>query len=188
MLASLAARGLGDRRLRLTLQGNRPLHETLWARIDTAAQIGQRFYVPSSYPAEWSFSTAPAIIYRPSSRFSLTVRGQWMQQKGYAYKGVPVLRGELLGDYDAYLGNKDSTCEYSSGMAQLEAVGRLNRHVSLHAAASYMHTSLDYVCRRGAGDCQDPEAHRRALLVLVRDAADDPLLVRQWSDALRRAG
>ena len=74
VLASLAAHGLGGRRLRFTLQGNRPLHETLSARLDTAGQLGQRFFVPSSYPAEWFFSTAPAISLsvRPSIMSSTT--------------------------------------------------------------------------------------------------------------------
>ena len=67
-----------------------------------------------------------------------------MQRKGYAYRGVPVIYGDLVGPYDSFLGNEDSTFDYRAGMAQLDADFLFSKNWSAELAASYMHTTQGY--------------------------------------------
>jgi iron complex outermembrane receptor protein len=143
--AGLIGRGFGNDRLRLTLNANQPIvAEKVLMRLDVAGQLGRQFYVPGSYPLEHTYAIAPAIRWHAAKLLSLTLRGSWQHNKGYAYKGVPVLRGKLLGDYDGYLGNKDSTFNFSAGVVQLQADSIISKYLSAHAGVSYMNQKHDY--------------------------------------------
>ena len=178
---ALSGRTLGNDELRLAINANQPLvDDTLAVRIDAAGEIGSPFYLPAGYSPETRYFIAPAVTWTPHDRVTIDARGAWLESRGYPYRGVPVIYGELLGPYDAFLGDEDSTHVYRGALAQLEVDVELADAWSAQVAASYTRTDMQYDIwhwgtARGFG-IPDMYEQRQGLPALRRSDATEELI------------
>lgn len=142
--ASLAGRAFGDTEGVLQANINQALIEDeLYLKLDLYGQTGRRFYVPDDFSPEWAYAGFGSLEWTPNRDLRIVLRGSWNQSKSYAYKGVPVIYGELVGDYDGFLGDEDSTVDFQGYMTQLEITYDINEYLTAELAGSYIGQNLD---------------------------------------------
>lgn len=142
--AALSARALGDESYDLHVGVDQPIiKRKLLLRMDVMGQMGRKFYVPSDYSPEWSYSTGGAIQYKPIKRLKINLRGLWNQSERYAYKGIPVIYGDQIGPYDGYLGNEDSKVKFGAYMTQGEVILDVTDFLTAEVGASMIGQSMD---------------------------------------------
>lgn len=157
---ALSGRGLGNDEARLLASVDQPLlGETLALRVDGGGAFGRKFYVPAELDAEYDYTLAPSLLWRPYKPLKVTLRGIWQRNRAYAYQGIAYIRAlevtrpdktteriegpGRLQPYDGWLGDEDSTVESTIALSQLEVEWALAPILTANLGLSYVRQDVD---------------------------------------------
>ena len=143
--SELQLRTGGNERYRLQFDANLPIMEdgVMGLRFNGAEEASRPFYLPSDIDINSNLFFSAAYSWKPIKKIKINLDGFYQSSDKASYYGVPVIRGEVVTDYDQYYGFENSRTKSEGAYGQVRAEYEINKTSRVSAGVSWLKSIID---------------------------------------------
>lgn len=122
----------GEQRYRTYLDYN-TYHGNTAMRVVGSTTFERPFWAGSNVEMGEKYCISPIFKWQPNEDFNIVLTTNYQSSNTPSYQGIPVIRGQRLGDYDADYGNGSNRTKVDAGYVQVVANYKANKTWSFRA-------------------------------------------------------